>query len=78
VKDKRVAVTEGITYFDHAKNPSYPSHWHVREDGWMGASLCRHEVIIIKKDKLIAGALSSTRAQRRGRFRDCQSHCPDF
>ncbi|MDP7050874.1 MAG: PmoA family protein, partial [Verrucomicrobiota bacterium] len=40
---RRVAVTEGITYFDHEKNPSYPSHWHVREDGWMGASLCRHE-----------------------------------
>ena len=51
VKDKRVALTEGITYFDHAKNPSYPSHWHVREDGWMGASLCRHEAVVIKKEK---------------------------
>ncbi|HIG81269.1 MAG TPA: hypothetical protein EYQ62_06440 [Verrucomicrobiales bacterium] len=51
VKGKRVAITEGITYFDHAKNPSYPSHWHVREDGWMGASLCRHEAIVIKKEK---------------------------
>ncbi len=48
-KGRRVAVTEGITYFDHEKNPSYPSHWHVREDGWMGASLCRHEAIVIKK-----------------------------
>lgn len=50
-KGKRVAVAEGITYFDHEKNPSYPSHWHVREDGWMGASLCRHEAIVIKKEK---------------------------
>ena len=50
-KGKRVAVTEGITYFDHEDNPSYPSHWHVREDGWMGASLCRHEAIVIKKGK---------------------------
>ena len=50
-KGRRVAVTEGITYFDHEKNPSYPSHWHVREDGWMGASLCRHEAIVIKKEK---------------------------
>jgi len=50
-KGKRMAVTEGITYFDHKDNPSYPSHWHVREDGWMGASLCRHEAIIIKKEK---------------------------
>lgn len=33
-------VTEGITYFDHPTNPGYPTHWHVREDGWMGASLC--------------------------------------
>ena len=47
---KRAAVSEGITYFDHEDNPSYPSHWHVREDGWMGASLCRHEAIVIKKE----------------------------
>lgn len=31
---------EGITYFDHSMNPGYPSHWHVREDGWMGAAVC--------------------------------------
>ena len=49
-KGKRMEVTEGITYFDHKDNPSYPSHWHVREDGWMGASLCRHEAIVIKKE----------------------------
>ena len=34
----RETVLEGITYFDHADNPGYPAHWHVREDGWMGAS----------------------------------------
>lgn len=33
-------VTEGITFFDHPTNPGHPTHWHVREDGWMGASLC--------------------------------------
>lgn len=32
--------TEGITYFDHPGNPGFPTRWHVREDGWMGASLC--------------------------------------
>ncbi|MCP5540834.1 MAG: PmoA family protein [Akkermansiaceae bacterium] len=42
---QRVAVTEGITYFDHPGNPRYPAHWHVREDGWMGASLCRNEPV---------------------------------
>lgn len=31
---------EGITYFDHPSNPNAPTHWHVREDGWMGASAC--------------------------------------
>ncbi len=31
---------EGITYFDHPSNPGHPVKWHVREDGWMGASVC--------------------------------------
>lgn len=31
---------EGITYFDHPSNPDHPTRWHVREDGWMGASCC--------------------------------------
>ena len=36
------AIIEGITYFDHPSNPGFPNHWHVREDGWMGASPCMH------------------------------------
>ena len=32
--------SEGITYFDHPSNPGHPVKWHVREDGWMGASAC--------------------------------------
>lgn len=35
---QRKTVVEGITFFDHPSNPRYPTHWHVREDGWMGAS----------------------------------------
>lgn len=31
---------EGVTYFDHPTNPGHPSAWHVREDGWMAASVC--------------------------------------
>ena len=31
---------EGISYFDHPSNVGYPTPWHVREDGWMGAALC--------------------------------------
>ncbi len=40
---QRKTVVEGITFFDHPTNPRYPTHWHVREDGWMGASFCMHE-----------------------------------
>lgn len=32
-------VIEGITLFDHPSNPNHPSYFHVRNDGWMGASL---------------------------------------
>lgn len=31
-------IAEGISYIDHPQNPGQPTHWHVREDGWMGAS----------------------------------------
>lgn len=34
----RITQTEGITFFDHPANPRYPTHWHVRQDGWMGAA----------------------------------------
>jgi hypothetical protein len=30
---------EGITLFDYPDNPNFPSYFHVRNDGWMGASL---------------------------------------
>jgi len=40
-------IIEGITYFDHPSNPSYPSKWHIREDGWMGASVCRDAPITL-------------------------------
>jgi hypothetical protein len=29
----------GVTLFGHPINPSHPSHFHVRDDGWMGACL---------------------------------------
>jgi hypothetical protein len=32
-------AVEGLTLFDHPSNPDHPSFFHVRNDGWMGASL---------------------------------------
>jgi hypothetical protein len=44
------AVFEGITYFDHADNLTYPSKWHVRDDGWMGASICRDAPLMLTRE----------------------------
>lgn len=43
--------TAGITYFDHPGNQGHPLKWHVREDGWMGASVCRDGAVTTKKKK---------------------------
>ncbi|MBW3540682.1 MAG: PmoA family protein [Planctomycetes bacterium] len=62
---------EGITYFDHPANPGYPQHWHVREDGWMGAAVCMQGPIITRRAEPLAlrfllhahgGALNAERA----------------
>lgn len=34
-----LSTIEGITFFDHPANPNHPTYFHVRNDGWMGASL---------------------------------------
>jgi hypothetical protein len=46
----RDAVIEGVTYFDHPSNPAFPAKWHVREDGWMGASACRDAPLVTTRD----------------------------
>lgn len=45
------AAIEGITYFDHPTNPGHPAHWHVREDGWMGAGACLTGPVTTTKSK---------------------------
>ncbi len=38
----------GITLMDHPSNPSHPTPFHVRADGWMGASLTLAKPITIQ------------------------------
>jgi hypothetical protein len=40
---------EGISYLDHPDNFGYPSRWHVREDGWMGSSLCMKQSLVLQR-----------------------------
>lgn len=42
---------EGITYIDHPANPGQPTRWHVREDGWMGASPCMNASLVTTRQK---------------------------
>lgn len=44
-------VVEGLTLIDHAKNPSHPAKWHVREDGWIGPSLSRDKSILVPRER---------------------------
>lgn len=70
----RKTVTEGITFFDHPANPRYPTSWHVREDGWMGASFCMKDPHTIKRDESLVlryllhahgGAYDSGKAEKQ-------------
>lgn len=42
---------EGITLMDHPGNPSHPTFFHVRNDGWMGASLTYSNALTIPVGK---------------------------
>ncbi|MER3416838.1 MAG: hypothetical protein C4297_11590 [Gemmataceae bacterium] len=44
-------LLEGIAYYDHPANPRHPTPWHVREDGWLCASLCMNEPITTTRDR---------------------------
>lgn len=41
-------IQEGITLLDHPSNPSHPSPFHVRRDGWMGACLTLNAALTIR------------------------------
>jgi hypothetical protein len=73
-------ATEGITLMDHPSNPNHPTVFHVRNDGWMGASLTQHAPRIIQPGKplrlryglYVHGGKPSRRAldERWNAFRD--------
>jgi hypothetical protein len=44
-------AVEGITLMDHPQNPGHPTPFHVRADGWMGASLTLNGPIEITGEK---------------------------
>jgi hypothetical protein len=44
-------TVEGITFFDHPSNPNHPSYFHVRNDGWMGASITFDDARVIEMNK---------------------------
>jgi hypothetical protein len=47
-------VLNGITIFDHPKNPGHPTAWHVRGDGWMGASVTQGGAVEVSKANPLA------------------------
>lgn len=61
--DDGVTALEGITFHDHPSNPNHPAKWHVREDGWMGPSLCRDApVVTTRANPLVLRYLLQTHA----------------
>jgi hypothetical protein len=47
-------ATEGVALLDHPKNPNHPTVFHVRNDGWMGASLTQREPRTIRAGEPLA------------------------
>ncbi|PQO30336.1 hypothetical protein DTL21_23545 [Bremerella cremea] len=43
------ATNEGITLMNHRDNPTFPSAFHVRNDGWMGATMSYEKPVQLKQ-----------------------------
>lgn len=44
-------ATGGVTLMDHPLNPCFPSPFHVRDDGWMGACLTLQDAITVRREQ---------------------------
>lgn len=42
-------AVEGLVLMDHPGNRNHPSHFHVREDGWMGTLLTHDSAVTLKR-----------------------------
>ena len=61
--------TDGLCFMDHPSNPGHPVRWHVRADGWMGASFNRESGYGIAPDHplhLLSIARTSGPAEPQG------------
>ena len=47
-------IAEGITLFDHPSNSNHPTFFHVRNDGWMGASVSYETAITVLPGKPVS------------------------
>lgn len=45
---------EGITLMNHPDNPTFPSAFHVRNDGWMGATLSYQKPVELRQGETLA------------------------
>jgi hypothetical protein len=46
-------VVNGLAVFDHPDNPRFPTAFHVRNNGWVGASFCMEEAYELPKGQTI-------------------------
>jgi hypothetical protein len=69
----RRTIDEGLTFFDHPDNPRYPTPWHVRQDGWMGAAFTLEDGWTLSGDSALtlryllhahSGTYNANRAQQ--------------
>ena len=44
-------AVNGVTLLDHPSNPNHPTYFHVRGDGWMGASFTYENDFVLSKEK---------------------------